>query len=163
MTTVFLGLGSNLGESLVHLREAYHLLNPYFHNLVASSIVQSDPMYVVDQPKFYNQVLKGSTDLSARELLNHIQTIQEKIGRVKTYRHGPRSIDIDILYFGDLVLSEPDLEIPHPRIHERLFVLQPLVELEPSWMCPKTRKSAADLLTDYIQGHGDYEPLFIVA
>jgi 2-amino-4-hydroxy-6-hydroxymethyldihydropteridine diphosphokinase len=163
MVTVFLGLGSNLGESITHLNEAYHLLNPYFHNLVASNIVQSDPMYVIDQPKFYNQVLKGSTHLSARELLVLTQDIQEKIGRVKTYRNGPRTIDIDILYFGDLVLSEPDFVIPHPRIHERLFVLQPLVELDPTWVCPNSRKSAADLLSDYIQSHGDYEPLLTVS
>lgn len=163
MVTVFLGLGSNLGESLNHLREAYHLLTPYFDNLVVSNIVQSDPMYVVDQPKFYNQVLKGSTHLSARELLVLTQDIQEKIGRVKTYRNGPRTIDIDILYFSDLVLSEPDFVIPHPLIHERLFVLQPLVELDPTWVCPKSRKSAANLLSDYIQSHGDYEPLLTVS
>ncbi len=162
MIKVFLGLGSNLGDSLTHLSQARALLSPHLQDFKASSIVLSEPMYVLDQPKFYNQVVMGSTDLSPHELLKLTQEIQDTIGRIKNYRFGPRSIDIDILYYGNFMVSDTDLIIPHPRIHERLFVLQPLVELDPQWVCPQTHKTVSELIKDYYQNQAIQKPLPIV-
>lgn len=162
MVKVFLGLGSNVGDSLATLRQAFENLAPHFQELVPSSIVLSEPMYVLDQPKFYNQVLMGQTDLAIRDLLHLAQHIQVNLGRTQTYRNGPRVLDIDILYYGDIILDEPDLTIPHPRLHERLFVLQPLAELDPLWVCPKSQKTAGELLKECYQNQNITKALPIV-
>lgn len=154
MIQVFLGLGSNMGDRLDNLAKASQLLSPYFQTLITSQVITTSPMYVVDQPEFCNQVIAGETALSAQELLQLTQQIETQLGRVKTYRNGPRPIDIDILYYGNWIINDPNLIIPHPRIQERLFVLQPLVEIAPDWICPVTGKTSQKLLEYCLKNQG---------
>ncbi|MBI2686076.1 MAG: 2-amino-4-hydroxy-6-hydroxymethyldihydropteridine diphosphokinase [Acidobacteria bacterium] len=132
MTTVYLALGSNLGDREAALNQAIALLN-YEHIEVVrcSSVIETEPAYVLDQPKFLNMVLEARTNLFATQLLRTTQRIERAMGRRKIIDKGPRNIDIDILYFGDLILKTPHLTIPHPLIHERPFVLIPLAEIAP--------------------------------
>jgi len=97
-----------------------------------------------------NQAISGKTDLEPLEFLKQCQAIQQQVGRTpQTLRFGPREIDIDILSFGDVVLKSDAIEIPHPRLYERLFVLEPLAEIEPDWVCPKTGQSVQDLIQKF--------------
>lgn len=147
MTIVYLGLGSNLGDRQGYLRSAINNLSLILTEIKESSVYETEPQYVTNQPSFLNQVISGYTDIRPLELLNFCQNIQKKLGRTKSpLRFGPRNIDVDILSFGDLVLKTNTIEIPHPRIHERLFVLEPLHEIEPDWTCPKTGESVKDLM-----------------
>lgn len=147
MTTVYLSLGSNLGDRRAYLKAAVDGLSLILANIKESSIYETQPLYVTDQPEFLNQVISGKTDLSPLEFLKQCQTIQKQVGRTpQTVRFGPREIDIDILSFGDVILKTDTLEIPHPRLHERLFVLEPLAEIAPDWVCPKTGQSVQGLI-----------------
>lgn len=131
----FLGLGSNLGDRLANMRAAVKaLLNHPRIKLDASSDVSS--LYETDaiggpadQPKFHNAVVRIATTLTPRELLIAIQSIEVALGRVRVIHHGPRTIDIDILLYGERIFDEPGLQIPHPRMHDRRFVLEPLSEI----------------------------------
>ena len=137
MATVYLGLGSNLGDRRAYLKAAIQGLSRILTDIEESSIYETDPQYVTDQPVFLNQVVSGKTDLEPLEFLKHCQSIQTEVGRTpQTVRFGPREIDIDILSFGDVVLKTDIIEIPHPRLYERLFVLVPLCEIVPNWLCP---------------------------
>ncbi|MBU1992755.1 MAG: 2-amino-4-hydroxy-6-hydroxymethyldihydropteridine diphosphokinase [Patescibacteria group bacterium] len=127
MTEVYLGLGSNIGDREGNLEKACEMVGA----LKKSSIHETEPFGVLDQPKFLNMVCKIETELSPRELLNHVKNIEKKIGRKKREKWGPREIDIDILFYGDIIVDEPDLQIPHPGISEREFVLKPLREIAP--------------------------------
>jgi 2-amino-4-hydroxy-6-hydroxymethyldihydropteridine diphosphokinase len=106
---------------------------------------------VTDQPVFLNQVVMGSTNIVPAELVTLTKALQQQIGRTKTYQNGPREIDIDILYYDDLILDKDELVIPHPRIAERLFVLDPLCELMPDWVCPITRKRVQMMRDELLQ------------
>ena len=137
MKTVVLGLGSNntLGSmtSVEILAHAVGELSAVVKDIQKSSVYESDPMYVTDQNNFYNMVVRGgvSDDCSPYELLDFIHRIEAKYGRdrSKEIRFGPRTLDIDIEEFGSVVINDPDLILPHPRIHERQFVLLPLLEI----------------------------------
>lgn len=130
MTTVYLGLGSNLGDREALLNEAIARLDAeQVHTLRRSTIIETAPAYVLDQPHFLNMVVEAQTSHFVFELLRRTQQIERAMGRQKTIDKGPRNIDIDILYFGSLILQTPRLTIPHPLIHERPFVLVPLAEL----------------------------------
>jgi 2-amino-4-hydroxy-6-hydroxymethyldihydropteridine diphosphokinase len=140
-------LGSNLGDRRAYLKAAIQGLSRILTDIEESSIYETDPQYVTDQPVFLNQVVSGKTDLEPLEFLKNCQNIQTEIGRTpQTVRFGPREIDIDILSFGDVVLKTDTIEIPHPRLYERLFVLVPLCEIFPNWLCPKTGESVQDLI-----------------
>lgn len=161
LTPIFIGLGSNIYPSNFEAREGEELYPPLLNLLQAinhlqefcvihkkSSIIRTKAQYISDQPDFANQVIYGETSLSPQELLSHLKAIEEKMGRQTTYRNGPRLIDLDILYYGDLVLEQKEpfeLIIPHPRIQERLFVLEPLLEIAPDHICPKTGLSLKSL------------------
>ncbi len=148
MTTIYLSLGSNLGDRDGYLRAARQALAIVLTDIKESSVYETEPQYITDQPEFLNQVISGRTVLSPQELLKTLQQIQTKVGRQEPkVRFGPREIDIDILSYGDLILVEDHLEIPHPRIAERLFVLEPLKEIAPDWICPKTGESVKVMLT----------------
>ena len=138
--TVYLGLGANLGEREVHLARAAHLLaeSPSVHLSRASSIYQTSPWGYLEQPDFLNTVLEIETNLEPVALLQLTQSIERLVGRQPGIRFGPRLIDIDILLYGEqsVRLEEPDLQIPHPRMHLRAFVLVPLVELAPGLVLP---------------------------
>lgn len=132
MTTIYLALGSNLGDREALLNEAIERLSKEGVETVRqSSIIETEPAYVLDQPHFLNMVVEARTEHFAFELLRRTQKVEREMGRKKLIDKGPRNIDIDILYFGSLTVQTPDLTIPHPLIHERPFVLGPLSELNP--------------------------------
>jgi 2-amino-4-hydroxy-6-hydroxymethyldihydropteridine diphosphokinase len=137
---VYIGLGSNLGEREAQIRMALDDLArlPSSRLTRASSLYDSEPVGEVDQPNFLNAVAELETQLTARQLLWNLLLIERRLGRVRTQRWGPRSIDLDLLLYGDLVVDEPDLQVPHPELTRRSFVLVPLVELDPLLTHPVT-------------------------
>ena len=134
----FIGLGSNLGEREAMIRLALDDLArlPSTALVRASSLYDTEPVGEVDQPNFLNAVAQIDTELTARQLLWNLQLIEKRLGRVRTQRWGPRTIDLDLLLFGNLVVEEPDLKVPHPELTRRSFVLVPLVELDPLLVHP---------------------------
>lgn len=147
MKTIYLGLGSNLGDRRANLAQAVKRLEaPDLRVKRASSIYETEPRDVPQQPWFLNQVVEADTDLFPKQLLSRIQKIEREMGRKRIVSKGPRVIDIDILLFGDSVLATPELEIPHPRMIERRFVLEPLAELAPDLRDPVTGRTVRELL-----------------
>ncbi|HEY6866390.1 MAG TPA: 2-amino-4-hydroxy-6-hydroxymethyldihydropteridine diphosphokinase [Candidatus Eisenbacteria bacterium] len=136
----FIGLGSNLGERESMIRLALEDLSRLsLTRLVrASSLYDTEAVGEVDQPNFLNAVAQLDTELDPRRLLWNLMLIEKRLGRVRTRRWGPRTIDLDLLLFGDLVIDEPDLRVPHPELSRRSFVLVPLVELDPLLIHPVT-------------------------
>ena len=137
-----------MGDRQAHLMEAWRMLAPHCLQRRLSSIYETQPMYVEDQPVFLNAVGMAAVSLEPRELLDLIHDIERKLGRnrAREQRMGPRTIDIDILLFDSLVVETPDLSIPHPRITERGFVLVPLLELSPDLHDPRTGVAYRDSL-----------------
>lgn len=144
--TVYLALGTNLGDRLKNLQAALEALPPDVKVSAVSPIYETPPWGYLDQPEFLNQVLKGETDLEPLELLRSIKKMEADLGRLPGLRYGPRQIDLDILFFDELILESPELTIPHPRLAERAFVLVPLVDLAPDLCHPKTGETVRDLL-----------------
>ena len=131
MPEVFLALGANLGDRRQNLRAAARALAEFVGEIRASSLYESVPVGVTDQPLFLNAVLVGRTELAAEALLDRTQEIEIALGRRPGPRWGPRPIDIDLLLYGDAAIETPRLTVPHPRMHERGFVLRPLADLAP--------------------------------
>lgn len=149
MKTVYLGLGSNLGDRRAALAQAIaQLADDHLRILRVSSVYESAPRYFEDQPWFLNQVVEAETALFPRQLLLRAKKIERSLGRTATRRNGPRAIDIDILLFGDARVRTEDLEIPHPRMGERRFVLEPLAELAPDLRHPVTSRKIRDMLSE---------------
>jgi len=149
MKTAYLGLGSNLGDRSSNLDDAIRrLTNERVTVKRKSSIWETAPRDVLDQPWFLNQVIEIETDLFPRQLFQHIQRIEREMGRLKRTPKGPRLIDLDILLYGNAVVKSPELEIPHPRMAERRFVLAPLAELAPDLLHPVLRKTVRELLAE---------------
>ncbi len=144
---MFLGLGGNLGDREANLRAARERLE---RGGVAvercSSLYETEPWGVVDQPHFLNAVCQGRTMLAPMELLALAKRIEGELGRAPTVRYGPRPIDIDILLYGAQVLATPELTVPHPRLAERAFVLVPLAELAPDLPLPGDGRTVRELL-----------------
>jgi 2-amino-4-hydroxy-6-hydroxymethyldihydropteridine diphosphokinase len=136
MATVYLGLGSNLGNRARNIYRALRLLGSRVRLGKISSPYETEPVGLAEQPWFLNLVCWGETDLSPEALLSLAKTTERQMGRKQGVRFGPRLIDIDILLYDDLVLSTPQLQIPHPRLHERAFVLIPLSEVAPNLIHP---------------------------
>jgi 2-amino-4-hydroxy-6-hydroxymethyldihydropteridine diphosphokinase len=147
LKTVYLSLGSNLGDRAAHLAAAIKALDsPDLKVVRASSIYETEPRDLPDQPWFLNQVIEAETDLFPRQLLARTQKVERDLGRKRGIAKGPRVIDVDILLFGEAVIRTPDLEIPHPRMAERRFVLEPLAELSPDLRHPAARRAIRELL-----------------
>jgi 2-amino-4-hydroxy-6-hydroxymethyldihydropteridine diphosphokinase len=145
LKTAYLSLGSNLGDRQAFLNEALHRLEAAgAHVLRRSSIHETEPQDYRDQPWFLNMAVEVETDLTPQELLAAIQKIETEMGRQRTIPKGPRTIDLDILFYENQVLTTPKLQIPHPRLTERLFVLDPLSEIAPDLRHPVTGKTVRD-------------------
>lgn len=143
---VAIGLGSNVGSRLHHLRAAVGHLSEMLDDVECSGVYETEPVHVLEQPRFLNACCVGRTDLTPRQLLGRLASIERAVGRQDAgIRFGPREIDLDILLYGDEVVSTEDLTIPHPRLHERAFALIPLAELAPNWRHPILGRTAEDL------------------
>jgi 2-amino-4-hydroxy-6-hydroxymethyldihydropteridine diphosphokinase len=140
----FLGLGSNKGDRLANLKRAVHLLNARESlDIVGSSRVYDTDPVGPPQPNYLNAVVEVETTLAPRALLDACLSVEAAMGRVRSERWGPRPIDVDVLTYGTTVLQDPDLIIPHPRMHERAFVLVPLLELKADPPLPGDRRVAS--------------------
>jgi 2-amino-4-hydroxy-6-hydroxymethyldihydropteridine diphosphokinase len=152
--TVYIGLGSNLGDRAANLREARERFGAADVRITReSSIFETAPRDLTDQPWFLNQVVEAETDLLPLQLLGKLQKIEKAMGRRRVIAKGPRTIDLDILIFGRAVVHHRGLEIPHPRMKDRRFVLEPLAELVPDMRIPADRnapdaRTVGELLTE---------------
>ncbi len=148
MNSVYLSLGSNLGDREASLLRALEYLNTSGVRVVRqSSIYETEPQDFRDQPWFLNMVVEIETALSPAELLGRIHEIEGEMGRKRIVAKGPRTIDIDILFYGNVVIETPELTIPHPRLDERRFVLEPLAELAPDLIHPLTARIVRAMLS----------------
>jgi len=148
MTTVYIALGSNVGDREHNLREALRFLGEAgIRILKISSIYETEPVDYLDQAWFFNAVLEAQTDLPALDLLNKLRAIESAMGSKKPFANGPRLIDLDILLYGNDTIATPELQVPHPRMLQRRFVLVPLAEIAPSLHHPSWPAKASELLT----------------
>jgi 2-amino-4-hydroxy-6-hydroxymethyldihydropteridine diphosphokinase len=138
MATAFVGIGSNLGDREAHLRRSLDLLaaEEGIDVVAVSALRETEPVGPIEQGPFLNGAVQVSTDLPPQELLERLLDVEQQLGRVRRERFGPRTIDLDLLLYGDEIVEEPGLTLPHPRLHERRFALEPLAELAPSLVVP---------------------------
>jgi 2-amino-4-hydroxy-6-hydroxymethyldihydropteridine diphosphokinase len=148
-TKAFIGLGANLGEPRAQVRRAMTALTsiPETRLLSTSSLYRSAPVSVGEQPDFINAVAEIETGLGARALLDELLAIEARFGRRRDFPGAPRTLDLDLLLYGDQVIAEPELVVPHPRMHERAFVLAPLAEIASAAIVPG-KGAVAALLAD---------------
>ncbi len=147
MAEAFIGLGSNVGDPAANLEQALTRLAERVTIERVSSAYLTDPVGLRAQPRFLNAVVRVRTDLAARELLAVMTRIEDEMGRQRDVRFGPRTIDLDLLLYGDATRRDPDLSLPHPRMAERRFVLVPLAEIAPETRVPPDGRTAAELLS----------------
>ena len=143
---VYLALGSNLDDRLANLKQAITALSPQMEVKAKSRVYETPPWGYTEQPTFLNQVIKASTYLEFEPLLKHIKRLEIALGRTPSFKNGPRLIDVNILFYDDLVLNTASLVIPHPHMHERGFVLLPLMDIAPDLVHPVHKKSVREML-----------------
>lgn len=146
MAIAYISIGSNLGDREENCRQAIKLIEK--NGIVVrkqSRMYETEPWGVKDQPKFINMAIEAETDKKPEELLRVLEEIEKEIGRTETVKWGPRVIDLDILFYDDLILKIPGLEIPHPLLHKREFVLKPLCEIAPDKKHPVTGKTVKEM------------------
>lgn len=156
----YLGLGTNLGDRKENLTQAIMGLDvgSALTVLRSSRIYETEPWGVTDQPAFLNMVVEITTQLTPQELLNHVKSLEGELGREPGPRFGPRLIDVDILLYGNMVVDEPDLHIPHASLHLRAFTLVPLAELAPNSVHPILGQTVADLAMQ-VEGLDGVKPI----
>lgn len=145
---VYLALGSNLGSRLSNLRNAISNLTPQMEVKKKSPVYETPPWGFKDQPAFLNQVVMAETYLEPETLLAHLKRLETVLGREPSFPNGPRLIDIDILFYDNIMVDSPPLVIPHPRLHQRAFVLAPLNDIAPDLVHPVLGRVVSDLLLD---------------
>ena len=145
---VYLALGSNMGNRLSNLKAAVLNLTPQMMVKQKSSVYETPPWGFTEQDAFLNQVVKVTTYLEPEPLLRHLKRMETALGRVPNFQNGPRVIDIDILFFDNMIINTPPLVVPHPRLHERAFVLVPLAEIEPDFIHPILQRPINKILED---------------
>jgi 2-amino-4-hydroxy-6-hydroxymethyldihydropteridine diphosphokinase len=152
----YIGIGSNLGDKLDHCEKAVsEILKTDRHKLLAkSSFYRTQPIGYTSQDWFVNGVIKIETDLEAHELLRALKTAESQLGRTETFRWGPRTIDLDILFFDDVEIHTEGLQIPHPLIQDRQFILIPLVEIDRNLIHPVLKKTIQELLNSLKEDQG---------
>lgn len=143
---VYLALGSNLGDRLANLKQAVASLSPQMEVKAKSRVYETPPWGYADQPMFLNQVIRANTYLEFEPLLKHIKRLETALGRQPSFKNGPRLIDLDILFYDELVIETASLVIPHPHVHERGFVLMPLNDIAPDLVHPTLRKTVSEML-----------------
>jgi 2-amino-4-hydroxy-6-hydroxymethyldihydropteridine diphosphokinase len=147
--TTAIALGTNLGDRESHLRFGIYRLSRILDEMRVSSVRETAPLGVDEpQPAFLNAAVVGTTALTARGLLDAILAIERERGRERPYRNAPRTLDLDLILFGDAVIEEAGLTVPHPRFRERPFVLEPLAEIAPALVDPVTGRSIAQLFSE---------------
>ncbi len=146
MIGVFLGIGTNLGDRERNLQEARQVLSQRLEILKESSIYQTAPWGYLDQPAFLNQAIEAQTALSSLNLLDVLKQTENELGRQENFRYGPRLIDLDILFYGNRIIQTPRLQVPHPRLTQRAFVLVPLAEIAPDFVHPQNKQTITQLL-----------------
>lgn len=154
MTTVFLGLGTNIGDRFHNLSKAREAISGFATIDTASSLYETEAWGYTDQAAFLNQVVSIQTELSPLKLLKKIKKIEQQLGREESFRWGPRLIDIDILFYGKRIVNLPILTIPHKNLHNRAFVLIPLAEIAPDFIHPIFKKSVQALLDALPEPYG---------
>ena len=145
LARIAIALGSNLGDRERYLREALDALTVLVRDMRASTFHDTEPVGVVDQPRFLNAAAVGVTDLSARAFLDTLLAIELQSGRLRPHVGAPRTLDLDLILYGDAVIDEPGLIVPHPRFRERAFVLRPLSEIAADWLDPVTGRTVGEL------------------
>jgi len=150
---VLIGFGSNQGDSVRICLQAINALrdHPQIEVLEVSSLYRTRPVGEVEQDWFINGAVECETSLSPKALLDSLQKVEKEFGRIREIHWGPRTLDLDILDFGSLEISSPELTIPHPLLHERLFVLVPLSEIAPDWIHPHFRATVRELLDQLLR------------
>jgi 2-amino-4-hydroxy-6-hydroxymethyldihydropteridine diphosphokinase len=146
MATAYIALGANLGDRVQTLRQAAHRLTVLGRITAVSSLYETDPVGFLEQPAFLNAVIALETQLAPGALLTALLAIERELGRTRTFPNAPRTLDLDLLLLDEEVLTANGLTLPHPRLHERAFVLIPLAEIAPGATHPILRRSTSDLL-----------------
>jgi 2-amino-4-hydroxy-6-hydroxymethyldihydropteridine diphosphokinase len=150
MIETYIGIGSNLGDRYGYISQALTLMSKKLDIFAISSPYETEPEGYREQPDYLYAVVKAETNLSAVELLKFLKSIERKLGRKPDFRNAPRTIDLDILLYGDSVIERFDLFIPHPRLHTRAFMLVPLAELNRELMHPALHKTIRELLDELV-------------
>ena len=146
---IFIGLGTNMGERALNLQNAIERIEKKVGRVLAQSSIYETPAWgLTDQPDFLNQVIEIETAQSPPQILENILQIEIEMGRIREKKWGPRLIDLDILFYNNLILNTENLQIPHPYIHQRAFVLEPLNEIAPNFVHPVFEKTISDLVKE---------------
>jgi len=163
---IYIGLGSNLGDRLANIKKAIELMRKEGIEIIdESSTYETEPFGYKEQGWFLNSVVKGKTELSPSRLWKSLEKIEKSMGREREVKWGPRIIDLDLLFYGNRMLNGKQLQVPHPELHKRKFVLVPLAEVAPKLVHPVFKKTISELLTDLrdnskvklLQGFGRFQ------
>jgi 2-amino-4-hydroxy-6-hydroxymethyldihydropteridine diphosphokinase len=155
--TAVIALGANLGDRLATLTEAVRRIGGLGEIIAVSSLYDTEPVGYADQPRYLNGVLLLDTELEPDDVLNELQRIEHDLGRVRTFPNAPRTLDLDLLFYGNRAIETERLIVPHPRLHERAFVLVPLAELVPDLIHPTLGGTVRELLAT-LPGHSGVTP-----